>query len=133
MSPVNVQFAVGAHVLAVLGYHCDTLVTSDVVARSVNVDASFARRCFANLRRAGLVRTRRGRGGASTLARPAEDISLLDVYAACDARPRLAVHHYMVEPTCPVSSDIWPVLSRALGAAQQEFESVGGAGCWRGG
>jgi len=124
MPPINVQFAVGAHVLAVLAYHGETAVTSELIARSVNADPSFVRRSMARLGRAGLIETSRGANGASALARPSEDITLFDVYAASGQGPVVQVHSYPVMPTCPVSPYIKPALGQAVAGAQSAFEDT---------
>ena len=124
MPPVNVQFAVGAHVLAVLAHHGQTAVTSELIARSINADPSFVRRSMARLGRAGLVETSRGANGASALARASEDITLLDVYAASGQGPVLQVHSYPIVPSCPVSPYIKPALGHPVAVAQSEFEKT---------
>ena len=47
----------------------------------------FLERVFAALRRGGVVRSRRGAAGGYSLARPAADVTVLDVVAALDGVP----------------------------------------------
>jgi Rrf2 family protein len=47
----------------------------------------FLEQVFAALRRGGIVRSRRGAAGGYSLARPADDITVLDVVAALDGAP----------------------------------------------
>jgi Rrf2 family transcriptional regulator, cysteine metabolism repressor len=47
----------------------------------------FLEQVFASLRRAGIVRSRRGASGGYSLARPATEITVLDVVAALDGVP----------------------------------------------
>ena len=47
----------------------------------------FLEQVFASLRRAGVVRSRRGASGGYSLGRPAAEISVLDVVAALDGVP----------------------------------------------
>ena len=58
--------------------------TSEELAASVNTNPVVVRRLVGELRRAGLVRTRRGAGGGTSLARPAAQISLRQVYDAVE-------------------------------------------------
>nr|WP_283938947.1 Rrf2 family transcriptional regulator [Bacillus altitudinis] len=57
--------------------------TGDFIAESVNSNPVIIRKMMAMLKKADLIEIRRGVGGAS-LKRPAEDITLLDVYRAVD-------------------------------------------------
>jgi Rrf2 family protein len=122
MSQTNVQFAVASHVMAALGAHGGAPVRSAELANSVNADPTFVRRVVAKLARAGLVTTARGKGGACALARPAERITLLDIYRASEAPAAFAVHAYPVEAGCHVSRNIKGCMDDVLRDAQQGFE-----------
>ncbi|MCC8195036.1 MAG: Rrf2 family transcriptional regulator [Deltaproteobacteria bacterium] len=78
----DTRLAVGAHILALLSFAPPGGVyTSALVARSVNTNPVVVRRLLGTLKGAGLVTVHRGRGGAA-LSRPAETITLLDVFNA---------------------------------------------------
>lgn len=57
------------------------------VADGRDIPLQFLEQVFASLRRAGVVRSRRGASGGYSLARPAADISVLEVVAALDGVP----------------------------------------------
>ena len=57
------------------------------IADSRDMPLQFLEQVFASLRRAGIVRSRRGASGGYSLGRPAADISVLDVVAALDGVP----------------------------------------------
>ena len=57
------------------------------LADSRGMPLQFLEQVFASLRRAGVVRSRRGAAGGYSLARPAGEISVLDVVAALDGVP----------------------------------------------
>lgn len=57
-------------------------VTSDALASRQGIPASFLENIIGDLRRAGVVLTRRGRGGGLILARPPEEITVADVIRA---------------------------------------------------
>src|SRR5215468_1353857 len=103
MSVKSVQFAVAAHVMAALAYHHGEEISSATLAHSVNADPTFVRKSLSKLSKAGLVVTKRGKSGASVLARPARRITLLDIYRASGALLAFAIHSYPVEKECPVS------------------------------
>ena len=123
MSAINVQFAVAAHIAAVLGYHYGEPVTSARLAQSVRAEPTFVRRAVAKLSRAGIVHATRGKHGACTLARAPENITLLDIYRASEAPATFAVHNYPVEPACPVSTGIKAGMGAVLDDAQAQFEA----------
>jgi Rrf2 family transcriptional regulator, cysteine metabolism repressor len=57
------------------------------IANAREMPLQFLEQVFAALRRAGIVRSRRGASGGYSLARPAAEISVLDVVAALDGVP----------------------------------------------
>jgi Rrf2 family protein len=122
MSVKNVQFTVAAHIMAALGYHDGEEVSSAILADSVNADPTFVRKSLSKLSKAGLVVTKRGKSGASALARPPRQITLLDIYRASAAPPAFAIHSYPVEKRCPVSCHLKECMSEVLSQAQYSFE-----------
>lgn len=100
---VPARFAVATHILLLLaGVARDgtaqpalaTLATSTWLAARVHTNPVVVRRICGQMARAGLLRVRRGAGGA-TLARPAVAITLEDVWQAVDPgaqRPLLTLH-----------------------------------------
>jgi len=122
MSVKNVQFAVAAHIMAALGYKHGEEISSATLAESVNADPTFVRKSLSKLSKAGLVATKRGKSGASMLARPPRQITLLDIYRASAAPPAFAIHSYPVEKRCPVSCHLKECMSGLLSQAQSSFE-----------
>jgi len=122
MSAKNVQFTVAAHIMAALAYHHGEEVSSATLADSVNADPTFVRKSLSKLSKAGLVVTKRGKSGASVLARSPRRITLLDVYRASAAPPAFAIHSYPVEKECPVSCHLKECMSEVLSQAQYSFE-----------
>ncbi|HEX6630079.1 MAG TPA: Rrf2 family transcriptional regulator [Gemmatimonadaceae bacterium] len=84
------RFSVALHVLAHL-VEASAPQTSEELAACVGTNAVVVRRTLAGLREAGLVTSARGTGGGWSLARPAADVTLRDVYAALDERLLQAV------------------------------------------
>ncbi len=81
------------------------------IAERQNIPSPFLAKIVSQLSLAGLVTTYRGAGGGVTLARPAADISLLQVIEALEGPVRL--NRCLIEPDacpqngyCPVH-DIW--------------------------
>jgi len=124
MSVKSVQFAVAAHIMAVLGFDYGEEISSATLAGSVNADPTFVRKSLSKLSKAGLVVTKRGKSGSSVLARPPRQITLLDIYRASAAPPTFAIHSYPVEKKCPISSNIKGCMSSVLKKAQNSFENT---------
>lgn len=57
-----------------------------MIAERRGMPLQFLEQLFGTLRRAGLLESRRGAGGGYLLARPAEEITVLDVVQALDGR-----------------------------------------------
>jgi DNA-binding IscR family transcriptional regulator len=95
------------------------LLTSDQVAASVNTNPVIIRRSLGDMRRAGLVHVRHGAGAGWSLARAAEEITLLDVYDAVGQEPLFAMHHTEPNLECPVGWGIRPALGRVYGEIEQ--------------
>ena len=122
MSVKSVQFTVAAHIMAALGYYHGEEISSAILSDSVNADPTFVRKSLSKLSKAGLVVTRRGKSGASELARPPRQITLLDIYRASAAPPAFAIHSYPVDKRCPVSRNLKECMSRVLSETQNSFE-----------
>jgi Rrf2 family protein len=122
MSVKSVQFAVAVHIMAALGYFHAEEISSAILADSVNADPTFVRKSLSKLSKAGLVVTKRGKSGASVLARPPKQITLLDIYRASAAPPAFAIHSYPIEKSCPVSCNVKECMAGVLSQAQYSFE-----------
>lgn len=123
MSQKNVQFSLAAYIVAVLGYHHGSSVTTAVLADSVRADATFVRRSVAKLARAGVIATTRGQHGACRLVRPPTEVTLLEVYRASEAPPPFALHAYAEEPLCSVSANFKLSMCELLVDTKARFES----------
>jgi Rrf2 family protein len=122
MSVTSVQFTVAAHIMAALAYRRGVEFRSVVLARSVNADPTFIRKSLSKLAKAGLVETRRGKNGASVLARSPRQITLLDIFRASHAPAAFTIHSYPAEKRCPISCNIKQSMSAVLARAQGSFE-----------
>lgn len=118
---VATRFAVAIHILLLLACRrLDGPATSLRLASSVNTNPVVVRRITGLLAKAGLIRVRRGPGGA-TLAHEPAAITLGDVWSAVNPgcnRPLLPMHGHP-DPDCPVGAGIHAVLSEAFSAAER--------------
>ena len=107
---VSSRFTIAIHIFACIDYfQKDYKITSDFLASSVNVNPVIIRKIMSQLRDAGLVNAARGTGGI-TLAKPAEEITLLDVFNAVESLDERKLFHFHENPNqeCPVGSHITP-------------------------
>jgi Rrf2 family protein len=114
----NTRFAIGVHILTALAFRDGKAVPSEDLAASVRTNAAFIRQVLVQLRRAGFVESRLGKGGGTVLARAAGSIRLDEVYQATASGPTVSLHRTKPNPNCPVGRNIQPLLTSVLGRAE---------------
>lgn len=77
----NVQFATAIHILTMLARTGKTL-SSAHIAGSININAAVVRKSLSTLSAHGLIITQEGKGGGSSLSKPAAKTMLSDIYKA---------------------------------------------------
>ncbi len=103
---MDTRFATAIHLLVLVSSPHGRGLSAERLAQSVGTHPVRVRQILAALARAGLSKTIRGRTGGTFLARPAESISLGDVYAAMYDDPELLPVHPEPDPRCPVGGVI---------------------------
>ncbi len=91
---------------------------ADAIAEAQGIPGKFLEQIMADLRRAGLVRSRRGVDGGYSLARPASEVAVADVIRAVDGplawvrdqRPAAVEYAGNAEPL----RDVWVAVRAAL-------------------
>jgi DNA-binding IscR family transcriptional regulator len=81
------------------------------------------RRLLGELRRAGLVESRRGVGAGWSLTRELESITLLDVYDAVEPGPLFAMHRATPDQGCVVGHGIRPAMQGIYGGIQEALRA----------
>jgi Rrf2 family protein len=120
---MNSRFAVAVHILTLIARSEGQPVTSEYIAGSVNTNPSLVRRLLSQMTRAGLTTAQMGAGGGALLARPAEQITLRDVYRAVDEGELFGLHPERPNPACPVGRNIQAMLETRFDAARQAMEA----------
>ena len=116
---VNSQLPIALHILGYLASAKGKAVTSEALATSYGTNPVVLRRVLSKLKHAGLVRTKRGAGGGSVLARKSCEINLRQAYEAVADQSKLLL------PQHPGGCDgvIAPILAdyvnEMLGSAEQ--------------
>ena len=122
--------APAAHITTFVVYANGTIpwVTSDEIANVLSTNPVVIRRLVRQLRSAGLVSALRGKTGGYQLARPAADISLLDVFLAIegDRTDFFALAHRDNRPGCsPIANSIQqtlhPIFAQSLTALKKDL------------
>lgn len=116
---MNTRLSVATHILTLLHSARGEPATSEWLADSVGTHAALVRRLLSRLGAAGLTQARMGAGGGSYLARPADEITLADVYDAVASDADVLPVHATANPRCPVGRRIQGLLERRFSAAQQ--------------
>lgn len=91
------------------------------ISKHWDIPEEFLRKIVQILSRAGLILSHRGAGGGIELARPAEEISLLEVIEAAEGK--LALNKCLLEAgVCP--RDVWCAVHQVWSEVQQEMEEM---------
>jgi DNA-binding IscR family transcriptional regulator len=106
------------HILIYVHVYAGYDLSSTAIAQSVKTNPAVIRRLMTDLTAAGLLRTVKGKADPQ-LARPLEDITLLDVYRAVEQVPLLHVDEE-TSLQCFVGSNI----QAALGASFNQIQTA---------
>lgn len=115
---IATRFSVGLHILIIVASDPPGGATSLRLAASIGTNPVVVRRIAGQLSRAGLITVQRGPGGAS-LSRPAEAISLRDVWRAIHPGTEAMLRVHRSSPqACPLGQRIPPLLRRRFDQAE---------------
>lgn len=121
---ISSRFTMAIHMLICMENFQDThKITSEFLASSINSNPVVIRRILQLLKKNNIVQIARGSGGAS-LARPAKDITLLDVFNSleCFEDNKLFNFHENSNTLCPVGRNIHLILDSRLESIQKTME-----------
>ncbi|WP_337268733.1 Rrf2 family transcriptional regulator [Oryzifoliimicrobium ureilyticus] len=106
------------HVLIHMGRH-DGPMTSEMIAQMLDANSVVIRRTMAGLRESGYVTSVKGHGGGWTLARPLEELTLLDIYRAVGEPSVFAVGPAYDMPGCPIEQAVNATLEGVFTEAER--------------
>lgn len=121
---ISSRFTIAVHIFACIHtFEDDIKITSEFLATSTNVNAVTIRNILGQLKSAELINVTRGSGGA-VIAKPLDEITLLDIYKAveCVENGDLFHFHDKPNPDCPVGKNIHNILDNKLIRVQKAME-----------
>jgi DNA-binding IscR family transcriptional regulator len=107
------------HILIHMERH-EGAATSEAIAAMLSTNAVVVRRTMAGLREQGYVRSEKGHGGGWVLARPLQDITLLDIHRALGAPELFSIGLAGDNPNCVVEQAV----NASLGEAMRDAEAI---------
>ena len=90
---MNIDFAIGLHIVGFIASRDGQPVTSAAMAKSFGTSPVVLRRVLSRLNKSGLVDTKRGAGGGSVLACEAKKINLRQIYESVSITPEVFARH----------------------------------------
>lgn len=110
------------HIMTYIDLYPDGDLSSAAIANSIEANPSVVRGTMARLKKAGLLNNQPGVAKAS-LARPAEEISMLEVYKAVADNTDLLHVDPHTNLKCPVGANIQATLEEKYELIQQAAEA----------
>ncbi|CAG2152124.1 Rrf2 family transcriptional regulator [Cupriavidus plantarum] len=117
------RFAVAVHILTLLAQAKEPL-SSSWIAGSVGTNPALIRRMIGALTDAGFVSTTMGSTGGAMLARPADAITLLEVFRAVETSALITLHQSAPNPACLVGREITGALRNVADRAQAAMDAA---------
>jgi Rrf2 family protein len=113
------RFSISVHILTLLATSGGELMSSELLAGSINIHPVLVRKELSNLRHHGLVESKEGKTGGSWLAKPADQIRMSDIYEAVKQHSLLGKSKNEPNPKCPVGKQINQHLDSLFHAAEE--------------
>jgi len=101
----NIRLSTSIHIMTLLAYQKDEVLSSDYIASSININPAVVRKEISNLKKYNLVESKEGKGGGNLLGKPAKEILLSDIYKAVLQKSVLGKTND-TNPKCPVGKQI---------------------------
>lgn len=103
---ISGKFAITLHILSLLSKYPDEFLSSDSIARSLNINPVLVRKEICNLKKFNLVECKEGKNGGTKLIKPAEEITLEDIFKMTFEKVTLGYSKNEPNPACPVGKKI---------------------------
>lgn len=115
------RFSTAIHILTVLAFGAPDLVSSQSMSLGLRTNPALVRRVLTKLSESGLVVSTKGHGGGSRLAKPADEITLREVYLAVREGPIFGSFDKEPYNGCKVSCNIGGVLTNVYSELEESL------------
>lgn len=122
---ISSRFTIALHIFTCVDVFKDEYkITSDFLASSINTNPVIIRNILSQLKKAGLIRVKRGTGGVE-IAKDMDKITFYDVYVAIEPLENGDLFHFHENPNpkCPVGKNIHRLLDTKLKSIQEAMEN----------
>jgi len=102
----NTRFATAIHIMTISALDPDEWLSSEWIAGSININPVIVRKEIGNLIKAGLVESRKGKGGGCRISRSSDKISIAEIYSAVKNSEVLGKKNQNPNPKCTVGKNI---------------------------
>lgn len=102
----NTRFATIIHILTLLAKYPDEWLSSDWIARSININPVIVRKELGVLQEVSLIISRKGKEGGSKLNISSDKITLADIYLSVKNSDILGKKNLKTNPKCPIGKSI---------------------------
>jgi Rrf2 family protein len=106
----NTRFATALHILTLLADSEGDWLSSDWIAKSINVNPVIVRKELSVLIEAGFVQSRKGKVGGYAMLKNGANIKLDQIYLAVKNTDVLGKKNLNPSPKCPIGKDINQIL-----------------------
>ncbi|NMH29302.1 RrF2 family transcriptional regulator [Flavobacterium silvaticum] len=103
---ISGKFAISLHILTLLSRHSHEYLSSDHIAESLNMNPVLVRKEIANLKRFDIVESREGKNGGTRLCKPADGITLDEIFRMTFQSVSLGFSRNKPNPRCPIGRKI---------------------------
>jgi DNA-binding IscR family transcriptional regulator len=115
------RLTISIHILTLLAGIPNEWISSDFIAGSININPVLVRKEVANLKKAGFIESKEGKGGGSRLAKKPSEISFDLIYGALYDCCSFKTYNNQPNPQCPIGNKIEEKLINVYIGAEQAF------------
>lgn len=117
---MNGRFQIAVHIMTLLTVSDGEQLSSDYIAGSINTNAALIRKELSNLRKHQLVSSKEGKAGGYTLAKPAQQITMAQIYLAVKQDSILGEARNAPNPACLIGKQI----NKHMATLNQDIDSL---------
>lgn len=118
---VKSEFSIATHIMTFLARYNEDWITSNHLAKSININPVLVRKEIITLKSAALIISKEGKNGGFKLAKQASKIKLSEIFTAVKGKDHvLEFSKNKGNPDCPIGSQ----MKAKLDALYQEMDNI---------